>query len=173
MLILFNDGYPVVYFQKRIGKHRNEFTLFKFRSMYLDADKRGSITVGMRDPRITPVGFYLRKYKLDELPQLFNVLFGQMSIVGPRPELKKYVDMYTPEQLVVLNVRPGITDYASIAFHRENEILAAAADSEAEYIQKVMPEKLLLNLKYIREMSLFTDLKIIFTTVATVFIKHK
>lgn len=169
LLVLVNSGQPVLFRQIRAGKNNTDFILLKFRTMHLKSEVKGSITVGMRDPRITSVGYYLRKFKLDELPQLLNVLKGDMSIVGPRPEVRKYVSMYSPEQLHVLNVRPGITDYASIRFHNENEILARSEHPEEEYINRIMPEKLSLNLKYIEEMNLITDLKIILQTAAAVF----
>lgn len=158
----------VFYFQTRVGKGGKDFKLFKFRTMVTGADRKGLITVGSRDSRVTRVGYYLRKYKLDELPQLFNVLLGDMSLVGPRPEVRKYVDMYTPEQMMVLSVRPGITDYASIEFSNENEILAAAADPDAEYIHKIMPAKLELNLRYIREQGVLTDIKLILRTIGKI-----
>lgn len=163
--IVVNNGFPVFYFQKRVGKNNVDFNLFKFRTMYKDADKKGLLTVGGRDPRITPIGYYLRKYKLDELPQLFNVLFGSMSLVGPRPEVRKYVDLYTEEQKKVLNVKPGITDYASLEYFSENELLARSDNPEQTYIKEVMPAKLELNRKYIQEAGLGTDLKIIFRTL--------
>ena len=156
---------PVFYLQERIGKNRRPFKIFKFRTMHTGADKKGLLTVGGRDPRVTGAGYYLRKYKLDELPQLFNVLIGNMSLVGPRPEVRKYVDLYSPEQLKVLTVKPGITDYASIQYSDENELLAKSTDPERTYIQEVMPSKLALNLKYIREQGLMTDLTIIFQTI--------
>ena len=130
--------------------------------MHLDADKKGLLTVGGRDPRVTSIGYYLRKYKLDELPQLFNVLFGSMSLVGPRPEVRKYVDMYNKEQQVVLSVKPGITDFASIEFINENEVLSKSAHPEETYIKEIMPAKLALNLKYIKQQSFLVDVKIIF-----------
>jgi lipopolysaccharide/colanic/teichoic acid biosynthesis glycosyltransferase len=136
--------------------------------MRTNADKKGLLTVGGRDPRITRIGYYLRKYKLDELPQLMNVLMGDMSLVGPRPEVRKYVSMYNAEQLKVLNVQPGITDYASIEYSDENELLGKATDPEKVYIEEIMPAKLQLNLKYIAEKSLITDLKIIFRTFAKI-----
>lgn len=154
-----------LYKQLRIGKDGKEFYLFKFRTMFLNSDSKGLLTVGGRDPRITSVGYFLRKYKMDELPQLFNVLFGDMSLVGPRPEVKKYVDLYTPHQREVLKVRPGITDYASLEYFEENDVLAAASDPEATYINEVMPKKLQLNEKYIKEAGLITDLKIILRTI--------
>jgi len=133
--------------------------------MYVDSDKKGLLTVGGRDPRITPVGYYLRKYKLDELPQLFNVLFGSMSLVGPRPEVRKYVDLYNDEQKKVLNVKPGITDYASLEYFSENELLAKSSNPEQTYIKEVMPAKLTLNRKYIDEAGVGTDVKIILKTL--------
>ena len=137
--------------------------------MKADSDKKGLLTVGGCDPRITGVGYFLRKYKLDELPQLFNVLFGSMSLVGPRPEVRKYVDMYNAEQKKVLNVKPGITDYASLDYINENELLAKSQNPEDTYIKEVMPAKLNLNLKYINEAGLGTDLKLIFRTIGKIF----
>jgi lipopolysaccharide/colanic/teichoic acid biosynthesis glycosyltransferase len=163
--VAFNSGFPVFYLQTRVGKNNKDFRLFKFRTMYLDSDKKGLLTVGGRDPRITPVGYFLRKYKLDELPQLFNVLIGDMSLVGPRPEVRKYVDMYNAEQKQVLNVKPGITDYASLEYINENELLSKSSNPEQTYINEVMPAKLLLNMKYINEAGLKTDLKIILKTI--------
>lgn len=133
--------------------------------MRADADKKGLLTVGGRDSRITRMGYYIRKYKIDELPQLLNVLIGNMSLVGPRPEVRRYVDLYNDEQKKVLSVKPGITDYASIEYSNENEILGKATDPEKVYIQEIMPAKLQLNLKYIAEQSIITDLKIIFRTI--------
>lgn len=153
------------YRQQRVGKNGKDFGLLKFRTMHTGSDKKGLLTVGGRDPRVTRVGFYLRKYKLDELPQLFNVLTGEMSLVGPRPEVRKYVNLYNTSQLRVLDIKPGITDYASIEFSNENEILGRAANPETIYIEEIMPKKLELNLKYIAEQSMWTDLKIIFRTV--------
>jgi lipopolysaccharide/colanic/teichoic acid biosynthesis glycosyltransferase len=158
----------VFYKQLRVGRFGKEFYLYKFRTMYPDADKKGLLTVGGRDPRITRLGYYLRKFKLDELPQLLNVLNGSMSLVGPRPEVKKYVDLYTPEQRQVLNLRPGITDYASLEYFSENDLLAASKDPEKTYINEVMPAKLELNKKYINEAGLLTDLRIIFRTLGKV-----
>lgn len=168
MLIIINNGFPVFYLQKRVGRNNRDFSLFKFRTMYKDADKKGLLTVGGRDPRITPVGYYLRKYKLDELPQLFNVLFGSMSLVGPRPEVRKYVNMYNAEQMKVLNVKPGITDYASLEYFDENELLAKSTNPERTYITEVMPAKLELNRKYISEVGLNTDIRIILRTIGKI-----
>ena len=155
---------PVFYLQERIGLHRKPFRIYKFRTMHPDADKRGLLTVGGRDPRVTRAGYYLRKFKLDELPQFFNVLGGSMSLVGPRPEVKRYVDLYNSTQLNVLNVKPGITDYASIEYSDENELLGKAADPGRTYIDEIMPAKLELNLKYINDQGIFTDCTILFRT---------
>ena len=156
---------PVFYKQVRVGRNGIDFGLFKFRSMVVDADKKGLITVGGRDPRITRSGYFIRKYKLDELPQLINVLVGDMSLVGPRPEVRKYVDLYTDEQQKVLSVKPGITDYASIEYMDENEILGKSSDPEKTYIEDIMPEKIKYNMKYINNKNLFEYFKIIFLTV--------
>ena len=160
----------MLYKQKRIGKDEKEFLLLKFRSMYLDADKRGLLTVGGRDPRITPAGYYLRKYKLDELPQLWNVLKGDMSIVGPRPEVKKYVDLYNAEQRKILRVRPGITDMASIEYRDENELLSMQAYPEEYYIDHIMPAKIKLNNVFIEAPTIGNYFKIIFKTVKSIFV---
>lgn len=155
---------PVFYRQTRVGKDNRDFRLYKFRSMRPDADKLGLITVGGRDPRVTRSGYYIRKYKLDEFPQLINVFKGDMSLVGPRPEVRKYVDMYTPEQMRVLSVRPGITSLASIRYRNENDVLAAADDPERCYIEQVMPDKLKIDLEYVEKAGLLSDIKLIFTT---------
>lgn len=155
---------PVFYKQKRVGRGNKDFDLYKFRSMRVGADKLGLITVGGRDPRITRSGYFIRKYKLDEFPQLINVLKGDMSIVGPRPEVRKYVDLYTPEQQEVLRVRPGITDPASIRYRNENELLAQVEDPERYYREVIMPDKLRLNLEYVHTMSFWNDIRFIFST---------
>lgn len=160
---------PVLYKQKRVGRYGREFLLLKFRSMHIDADKKGLLTVGGRDPRITKSGYLLRKYKFDELPQMFNVLTGDMSIVGPRPEVRKYVDLYSKEQLQVLNVRPGITDIASIKYRNENEILEAQAEPEKYYIEHIMPEKINLNMEYINAPNIYNYFRIILLTIKNVF----
>jgi lipopolysaccharide/colanic/teichoic acid biosynthesis glycosyltransferase len=154
----------VFYKQQRVGRGGKDFALIKFRTMRTGSDKKGLLTIGGKDSRITGAGYFLRKYKLDELPQLFNVLLGDMSLVGPRPEVRKYVEMYNPDQLKVLTVRPGITDYASIEYARENDLLAGASDPEKMYIEEVMPAKLRLNQKYILEQGFLTDIRIIFKT---------
>lgn len=156
------DG--VFYRQERIGKNGIQFRILKFRSMRKDADKSGKLTVGMRDPRITRSGYFIRKYKLDEFPQFINVLKGEMSIVGPRPEVKEYTDLYTTEQRKILSVKPGITDYASLEYFKENEILGSSDDPEKTYIEQVMPAKIALNLKYIHNPGIVQDLTIMWRT---------
>ena len=137
----------VFFLQKRVGKNNKDFNIFKFRTMYRHSDKKGLLTVGNYDTRITKTGLILRKYKLDELPQLINVLIGNMSLVGPRPEVRKYVNLYNSEQIKVLNVKPGITDPASLKYSNENEILAQFEDPERVYIEEIMPAKLNINLE--------------------------
>lgn len=168
LFIVLGSGFPVFYLQNRVGKNNQDFKLFKFRTMRKDADKKGLLTVGGRDPRVTGIGYYLRKYKLDELPQLLNVLFGTMSLVGPRPEVRKYVNLYTTEQQKVLQAKPGITDYASIEYFSENELLAQSDNPEKTYIEEIMPAKLKLNQRYISEQGILTDIKIIFKTIAKI-----
>ena len=168
LAIVIDDPGPVFYRQVRVGRGGRPFRIFKFRTMVVDADKKGlSITVG-RDSRITRVGAFLRKTKLDELAQLLNVLCGQMSFVGPRPEVPRYVELYTPYQRQVLLVRPGITNYASIAYRNENDLLAGADDPEQMYIETIMPDKIELNMKYLREISPLADLRLILKTVIAV-----
>lgn len=152
------------YSQERIGKNGKPFKLFKFRSMRIGSDKKGLITIGEKDNRITKTGFILRKYKLDELPQLWNVFIGDMSLVGPRPEVKKYTDLYTEEQKQVLQVRPGITDWASIKYVDENKILGESKDPDEAYVNLIMPNKIKLNMVYIQHQTLGEYFKIIFTT---------
>ncbi len=152
------------YIQQRVGLNGIEFKLYKFRSMALGSDKKGLITVGGNDARITQIGLFIRKFKIDELPQLFNVLIGDMSLVGPRPEVRKYVDLYTEEQRRVLDVKPGVTDYASIEYADENKILGEALDPDKMYIQEIIPAKIELNIKYIENKSLKEYFKIIFLT---------
>ena len=153
------------YRQQRVGKDGKDFMLFKFRSMRVGADKGSLITVGGHDSRITRMGYFIRKYKIDELPQLLNVLKGDMSLVGPRPEVRKYVDMYTNDQLRVLSVKPGITDYASILYADENEILGNADNPDKVYIEQIMPDKIRLNMKYIDNQSVREYFTIIFLTL--------
>jgi lipopolysaccharide/colanic/teichoic acid biosynthesis glycosyltransferase len=162
--IKLNSKGPVFYKQVRVGKNGKDFKIFKFRSMHLGADKKGLITVGGRDPRVTRPGYYIRKYKLDEFPQLINVFAGNMSIVGPRPEVRKYVNLYTEEQLKVLSVKPGITDIASIKYRNENELLEKADDPDKMYIEVIMPDKLRYNLEYIKQQSFLYDIKLVLLT---------
>lgn len=169
LIIKLTSKGPVIFIQKRVGKNNTDFNIYKFRTMRVSAAKGSQITIGARDSRITDVGFFLRKFKLDELPQLVNVLKGDMSIVGPRPEVRKYVDLYKPEYMFVLTVRPGITDYASIAYRNENELLAKAEDPEKFYIEEVMPAKIGLNKDYIYNKGLKSYFFIIFRTVFAVF----
>ncbi len=159
---------PVFYRQVRVGRGNKDFRIFKFRSMRVGSDKKGLITVGGHDPRVTRSGYYIRKYKLDEFPQLINVFIGDMSLVGPRPEVRKYVDMYTPDQLRVLDVRPGITSLASLRYRNENELLAQAEDPDRCYVEKVMPDKLAIDLEYVPKANLLTDIKLIFATIASI-----
>ncbi len=166
-IVIDNPG-PIFYRQMRVGKDGKDFGLLKFRSMRVGADKSSLITIGEHDSRITRAGYYIRKYKLDELPQLWNVLVGDMSLVGPRPEVRKYVDMYTDEQRLVLSVRPGITDYASIEYIDENRILAQAEDPDRTYIEEIMPAKIAMNMRYIEHQTLGEYLKIIFLTFAKI-----
>ena len=155
---------PVFYRQVRVGRHNKDFRIFKFRSMRVGADKGSLVTIGGRDPRITRSGYFIRKYKLDELPQLINVFVGDMSLVGPRPEVRHYVDYWTPEQMHVLDVRPGITDPASIKFRNENELMGQAENPEDYYINVIMQEKIKLYLEYVENASFMYDLMLIFKT---------
>lgn len=155
---------PVFYRQVRVGRHNKDFRIIKFRSMRVGADKGSLVTIGGRDPRITRSGYFIRKYKLDELPQLINVFIGQMSIVGPRPEVRHYVDYWTKEQLHVLDVRPGITDPASIKFRNENELMEKADNPENYYINVIMQEKIRSYLEYVGKVGFWYDIKLIFKT---------
>lgn len=164
ILIKLDSKGPIFFRQVRVTKNGREFKILKYRTMRVGSDKYSQITVG-KDSRITKVGDFLRKYKLDEIPQLINVLIGDMSLVGPRPEVPKYVALYTEEQREILKVRAGITDYASIEFSNENDILANETDPEKAYIEKIMPRKIELNKKYLSEISVMTDIKIILLTI--------
>jgi lipopolysaccharide/colanic/teichoic acid biosynthesis glycosyltransferase len=169
--IKLSDNGPVFYKAPRVGKNRKMFHMIKFRTMVINADKIGAASTKDDDPRITKIGKFLRKYKLDELPQLFNVFIGEMSLVGPRPQIKWAVDLYTEEEKKILTVKPGITDYASIKFNNEGEILKGAADPDKAYMELIHPEKMRLSLEYVKNKSIFTDVKIIFLTVASIFKK--
>lgn len=163
--IILDSRGPVFFRQLRVGKNGNDFVLYKFRTMYRKAEKKGLLTVGSGDSRITKAGRFLRKYKLDELPQLFNVLIGNMSMVGPRPEVRKYVNLYSEEQKGVLLVKPGITDEASIVYKNENDILSQCDNPEETYIKTIMPHKIELNMKYIRQPSFANYIRITFRTL--------
>lgn len=171
ILIKIDSNGDILYKQERIGKNGIPFYVLKFRTMIPNAFSKGALTVGSRDPRVTNIGFYLRKYKLDELPQLFNVFLGEMSFVGPRPEVREYTDLYDQNQKKILSVKPGITDYASIKYRNENDLLANSNDPEKLYIEEIMPNKLELNLQYINNNNVFKDIEIIFSTFYTI-IKH-
>lgn len=169
VLIVLDSKGGVFFRQVRVGVGNRDFRLFKFRTMKPDSEALGQITVGGRDPRITNVGYWLRRFKIDEFPQLINVLIGDMSIVGPRPEVRRYVELYTEEQLKVLSVRPGLTDYASLEYINENDLLESSSDPDKTYIEEIMPAKLALNKKYIEEKSLGLDFKLIFKTISKLF----
>ncbi len=164
-LIKIDSKGGAFYIQKRVGKNNKDFNLIKFRTMFVKSDRQGLLTVGERDNRITGTGKWLRKYKIDELPQLINILKGEMSFVGPRPEVRKYVELYDDRQKQVLSVKPGLSDYASLEYVNENKILAGFSDPGKAYIEQIMPAKLELNLQYIKEQGLLADLKIIFKTL--------
>ena len=165
LLILIESGKPIFFLQTRVGKNNKDFQIFKFRTMEVDSQNKGLLTLGDDDPRITKTGYFLRKYKLDELPQLLNVLFGSMSFVGPRPEIRKYVNHYTKEDLIIFTVKPGITDPASIAYSNEPEILKTVQNPENYYIENILPNKLSLNKSYLCKMNFFEDLRLIFKTL--------
>ncbi|WP_104733703.1 sugar transferase [Hanstruepera ponticola] len=168
LIIKVESKGSVFYKQVRVGKDNTNFKIFKFRTMFIGSDKKGLLTVGNKDPRVTKTGYFLRKYKLDELPQLINVLLGNMSFVGPRPEVRHYVNFYSKDDLIILTVKPGITDYASIYFRNEVEILKASDNPEKLYIEQILPKKIALNKQYIENNSLFTDIKIILKTILTI-----
>lgn len=163
--IKFDSQGSIFFRQIRVGKDGRDFRIYKFRTMIVNAEKMGIITIGERDPRITNSGYFLRKYKLDELPQLINVLKGEMSFVGPRPEVRKYVEMYNQKQLKILTVKPGITDYASIEYINEDEILGKSSDPEKTYVEEIMPQKIKYNMKYINNKTVIEYFKIIFLTI--------
>ena len=167
IITLTSKGGPF-YEQIRVGKNGKEFKLLKFRSMRVNSDKEGQITIGA-DKRITPIGKFIRRSKLDELPQLFNILLGEMSVVGPRPEVPKYVELYSPEQLKVLDVKPGLTDLASLKYIKEQELLGKAEDPHKTYVEEIMPAKLALNLEYISKRGFWFDIKLIFQTIFGIF----
>ncbi len=165
LLIIIESNLPVFFKQSRVGKHNRDFKLFKFRTMKVDEENNSFLTSGKSGNQITKIGYFLRKSKIDELPQLFNVLKGDMSLVGPRPELRKYVDFYNNEQKRILLIKPGITDYATIKFINEEELLINAENPEEYYITKILPEKILLNKLYFSNNSVKEYFKIIFITL--------
>jgi lipopolysaccharide/colanic/teichoic acid biosynthesis glycosyltransferase len=170
IFILLDSRGSVIFKQSRVGKNYIDFKLFKFRTMHVNAERKGLITVGDKDPRVTGVGAFLRRYKLDEIPQLFNVLSGEMSLVGPRPEVRKYTELYSPaHQMIVFSVKPGITDYASIEYSKENELLSSVPDPEKFYISDVLPAKIKLNLIFIENPTLRNYLRIILRTIVKLF----
>lgn len=171
ILIIADSKGGVFYRQTRVGRGKVNFELLKFRTMYINSDQLGLLTVGDHDKRITKIGYWLRKHKIDELPQLLNVLKGDMSFVGPRPEVVKYVELYDLQQVKVLSVKPGITDWASIEFSEENELLAKSADPESFYINEIIPSKIIQNLKYINKHDIWVDLTIIFLTLKKIMIR--
>jgi len=170
ILIIKSDSKgPFIYKQKRVGRGESNFNIYKFRTMFVESDKKSLLTAGSKDNRITKAGFYLRKYKIDELPQLWNILIGDMSFVGPRPETPNFVALYNEDQKKVLSVRPGLTDYATLEYYSEEAaILELEKNPEEAYIKIIMPAKLKLNLKYIQEKSFISDLKIIFKTLVKI-----
>lgn len=159
------------YTQMRVGKFNANFKIIKFRSMYVGADLKGYLTVGDKDARITKVGYFLRKYKLDELPQLINILKGEMSFVGPRPEVRQFIDLLDKDQLEMLSVRPGLTDFASLKYVNESEILRESDDPERKYIEDILPEKVRLGIDYIKRSNLYLDIKLVFMTIFQIAIK--
>jgi len=165
ILVNISSNGPIFFLQKRVGLNNVDFTLFKFRTMYLDSDKTSLLTIGGKDKRITPIGYFLRNYKIDELPQLINVLIGQMSLVGPRPEVRKYVNMYDDSEKEVLSIKPGITDWASIIFRNENELMKKSSNPELYYVDVILPQKIELNNIYVRRKNLVEYFKILFVTI--------
>lgn len=168
ILVKIDSKGPVFYRQVRVGKNSIDFKIYKFRTMHINSDKLGLLTVGDRDPRVTTIGYVLRKYKLDELPQLINVFTGNMSFVGPRPEVRKYVELYSDSDIEILSVKPGITDYASIKYRNEAEAMKNSNQPEQTYINEIMPEKIKLNKVYIANHNLITDIKIILMTIKVI-----
>lgn len=164
ILIILESKGGVFYLQERVGLKGEPFYLYKFRTMRPDSDKAGKLTVGMRDPRITKVGYFIRKYKIDEFPQFLNVISGKMSIVGPRPEVQEYVDLYNDEQVKILSVKPGITDYASLEYFDESRLLGESGNPRETYIKEIMPSKIKLNQKYLENPTVFHDIQIMWKT---------
>lgn len=168
ILIKIDSKGPIIFAQQRVGKHNKDFDIFKFRTMRLESELKGSLTIGNKDPRVTKIGYYLRKYKLDELPQLLNILFGTMSFIGPRPELRKFVDYYNEDDFIVFQIRPGLTGLASIKYRNEVELIKESENAENFYIHNILPKKLKLNKYYVKNMTLFLDFKIIINTLKVI-----
>jgi lipopolysaccharide/colanic/teichoic acid biosynthesis glycosyltransferase len=165
LIVVLSSKGPALFKQERVGRLKVNFMILKFRTMKTDSEQAGQLTVGGKDPRVTGIGYILRKFKIDEWPQLWNIMVGEMSFVGPRPEVPKYVSLYTEDQLRVLDARPGLTDLASVVYFSENELLSKADDAEKEYIENIMQEKLRLNLKHIDSQSFGKDIKVIGMTL--------
>ena len=166
ILIKLDSNGPVLYVQDRVGLLNSNFKIYKYRTMYVESDKLGLLTLGEEDSRVTKIGLYLRKYKIDELPQLMNVLIGNMSFVGPRPEIRKYVNYYSKEDMQILKIKPGVTGYASIKYINETEILEQSSDPEKVYIEEIMPDKIKLNKVYISKNNIIIDFIIIIKTLS-------
>tara|TARA_R110000868_G_scaffold82992_3_gene234401 strand:+ start:4724 stop:5272 length:549 start_codon:yes stop_codon:yes gene_type:complete len=171
IIIKLDSKGSTLFIQPRVGKNNKDFNIFKFRTMYVESDKKGLLTLGNHDSRITKVGYFLRRYKIDEFPQLLNILIGHMSFVGPRPELRKYVNYYKEDDMIIFSVRPGITGLASIEYRNEVELLKAADDPEQYFVHTIIPEKLKLNKRYIKNKNFFFDLKLMIITVVRVLTK--
>lgn len=170
--IKYEDAGQVFYRGNRVGRYKKTFKIVKFRTMVENAENKGSSSTSENDPRITKIGRFLRKYKIDELPQLINVLKGEMSIVGPRPQVPWAVELYNEEEKKLLSVRPGITDYASIKFRDEGCILKNSSNPDEDYLKKIAPEKIRLGLEYVNNNNLWIDVKIIFATIGALFYKE-
>lgn len=171
ILIKLDSKGPVLFIQERVGQHNIEFNIYKFRTMYVKSQKKGLLTIGDNDSRVTKIGYFLRKYKIDEFPQLLNIIKGDMSFVGPRPELRYYVDFYKPEDLVIFKIKPGITGLASLTYRNEVELLKKAEDPEKYFIETIIPDKLRYNKMYLKKRSFLFDLKLIFITLFKVIAK--
>ncbi|WP_100611554.1 sugar transferase [Confluentibacter lentus] len=171
IVIKLDSKGPVLFIQERVGKNNKNFNIYKFRTMYVASQTKGLLTLGNHDSRITRIGYFLRRYKIDEFPQLINILIGDMSFVGPRPELRHYVNFYNEEDHIIFSVRPGITSLASLKYRDEVELLAASEDPESFFINTIIPDKLKLNKEYIKKQNLFYDLKLIIITITKVWTK--
>lgn len=171
IVIKIDSKGPILFIQERVGKNNKDFNIYKFRTMYVASQTKGLLTLGNHDSRITKIGYFLRRYKIDEFPQLINILIGDMSFVGPRPELRHYVNFYKKEDYIVFSVKPGITSLASLKYRNEVELLEAAEDPESFFINTIIPDKMKFNKEYIKKQNLFYDLKLIIITIAKVWTK--